>query len=259
MKIITCYPTPGKAKAAMLCEAFAEGAAKCGISVRIAHSAERLSDGAAVFYGVTPETAHLWHQAKTEGRDWYYIDNSYFDCGRGVYFRVTKNALQYLGEPWNGSDGVRLQKLGVKIAQSSTCGKHIVVCVQSDSFMRTFAGMGAEEWLSSITPALRATGRDIRVRRWSADKPRQGASLTDDLRGAWALATYNSAAAIEAVIAGVPAYCTGPTALGALASPQIGHPLASAQRVSERLAVLADRQWTLDEMRAGVAWRGVNA
>jgi hypothetical protein len=111
---VTCYPIPGKAKALRLCEAFAAGVRAAGGDAHVCTEPPReLADGAAVFYGVRPAVAHLWEQAKREARDWYYIDNSYFDAARERQFRVTKNAIQHTGR--GASDGRRFRALGIAI------------------------------------------------------------------------------------------------------------------------------------------------
>lgn len=207
----------------------------------------QLDPGAAVFYGVTPETAHLWRQAKAEGRDWYYIDNSYFDVSRGTYYRITKNAIQRTGI--RASDGKRFKALGVKLQPWRSKGDHIVVCLQSPAFMKTVAGIDHDAWWQRIQPGLRATGRQIRVRGWNANKAAQMASLQADLRDAWSLVTWSSAAAVEALIAGVQVM-TAPEC----AAYEIG--VRNRSRWAESLA---DNQWTIAEMRDGTAWKALNA
>lgn len=203
-----------------------------------------------MFYGARPAWLHLWQQARSEGRDWWYVDNSYFDAGREQYFRATKNALQHDGR--GESDGKRLAALGVAVKPWRSGGYHIVVCVQSDEFLRVVAGVdnGAAGWLASIRRVLGGTKRPLVVRAKRDSRP-----LVDDLAGAHALVTYCSAAANEALIAGVPVHVAAGAALD-LSTPlaEIDTPRRPDGR--ERwAAVLADNQWTLEELERG-AWRG---
>ena len=86
---VTCYPQPGKYKARVICRAFAVGAG--GVSLN--NIPDALEPGAAMFYGVRPAWAHLWAEAKADGRDWYYADNGYFPMDV-AYFRIARNRVQ---------------------------------------------------------------------------------------------------------------------------------------------------------------------
>src|SRR5262245_38740590 len=133
------YPVRGKQKAYDICAAFLK---PCGGEI-ITDGV--LRDGAACFYGVDSSNAALWEQVKRERRDYFYIDNSYFDATRGVYFRVTRNRLQHAGE--GPSTGARFRALGIAIRPWRLIhGEHIVLCPQSDSFMRLVIGMQFD-WL----------------------------------------------------------------------------------------------------------------
>ena len=69
--------------------------------------------------------------------------------------------------------------------------------------------------------------------------------------------TCASNAAVEALLSGVPVFCTGPCAAYRMGKPdvtEIETPALPDDR--ERWArVLAANQWTLDEMADGTCWR----
>jgi hypothetical protein len=248
------YPTPGKTKSRIILDAFCKGAAGC---VADEHCRELLP-GATAFYGVTAATKHLFDQARAEGRDWYYIDNAYFDPWRQVYFRVTKNSLQHSGR--GKSDGARFARLGVAVKPWQPGGEHVLVCPQSEEFMRVCAGYPG--WLEETLAELkRITAREVRVRPWSRDKQDWYRTLPDDLRNCHALVTYSSASAITALLAGIPAICT---ASDCIAAPIAHWPLDSVKwppRIvgrEEWAKVVADHQWTLGEMESGLCWRMLN-
>jgi len=197
---------------------------------------------------------------KDSTRNWYYIDNPYFDATRGECFRITKNALQHSG--LGVSDCKRFNALNIKIADwhAADAGKHIVVCEQSADYMQVVAQYPGD-WLDQTLRALRtATSRELRVRKWQRDKTIAANTLPVDLMGAHALVTWNSAAAITAILAGVPAIVHTPCA----ASPMAGTPLDDIERLPQPegrynwCGVLADNQFTLDEMRSGYAWEVLN-
>lgn len=249
--MVTCYVSPGKAKSKLLCDAFAEG---CGGTVA---DPKRLAPGWAFFYGVVEQTVPLWRQALAEGRA-LYCDNSYFDRGRERYFRITKNAVQ-LTRIASG-DPARLAALGVRIEPWRQGGRHIVVVEQSEAFLRLAGCEG--DWLADTLQALRrASPRPITVRRWNRDKGKAASTLASDLRDAWCLITHMSAAANEALLSGVPVFVTGPCAATPLASgalSQVETPLRPEGREAWA-AGLASNQWTIDEIRRGIAWKALDA
>lgn len=256
--MVTAYPVAGKAKSLEICRSFVEG---CGGAVLTAPP-PALVEGPAFFYGVDKSNRHLFDQVKQEGRDYYYCDNSYFDDARQAYFRVTKNALQHTGR--GTSSGSRLEKLGVKLGFYKR-GKHLVVCPQSDSFMKDIVGYASKHgsWLQDAQYEIsQRTQRALRVRLWSPDKGRLAATLADDLNGAHALVTWSSAAAVTAVLAGVPVFCAPSCAAAAVGNTDwnsLETPYFPDETTRLNWArVLADNQWTLDEMRNGTAWGSLN-
>jgi hypothetical protein len=244
---VTAYPVANKRKSFDLCLAFARG---CGGQI-----GTTLREGAAVFYGIDDSNMDVWRQARANGQDWYAIDNSYFDSARQQRFRVTKNALQHTGI--GTSDGERFRALGIAIKPWRTEGAHIVVCPQSASFMRTIAGHDGEWGTRTIERLRRQTTREIRVRPWLRDKASAASTLAQDLAGAHALVTWSSAAAVTAVLEGIPvvveandcaARFMGGTDIEALPTPD-----------RENWAgVLADNEFTVSEMKDGTAWAKLN-
>jgi hypothetical protein len=246
--MMTAYPVAGKKKSFDICLAFVRG---CGGQI-----GTKLRDGPAFFYGVDESNVDIWRAVRADGRDWYYCDNSYFDDSRQDTFRVTKNRLQHSG--FGRTTGKRFDALDVAIKPWRTAGEHIVVCPQSTPFMRNVIGYSGD-WLEHTLAALKnSTQRPIRVRGWSADKGKLAATLQQDLAGAHALVTWSSAAAITAVLSGVPVVTMGQCAAERMAGSLTAlEALPMLDRV-EWAGVLADNEWSLDEMRDGTAWRALN-
>lgn len=249
--MITAYPVAGKAKSYEICEAFVQG---CGGAICTTGG---LRDGKAFFYGVGKNNLDIWRQVAANGdREFYYCDNSYFDETRQEYFRVTKNRLQHNG--YGKSDGVRFNRLQLKIKPWSVEGRHIVVCPQSDQFMHDVVGYEGD-WTRDVIAHLkrRAPRREVRIREWSRDKAALSATLKEDLQNAYCLVTWSSAAAVTAVMEGVPAFCES---MDCIVRPMAGNfeelTPVHVQR-DNWLGVVADNQWTLDEFRNGTAWRGL--
>lgn len=218
----------------------------------IATSRLVLQPGPVALFG-SPPAWSLLRAARAEGRDWYYADHGYF--GRGTYFRVTKNAYQHDGHGRRPTD--RFRKFGHRVKPWRREGKHIVVCPNSKIYCGLH-GFDVDAWLSTVTADLKkATDRKIVV-RWKTDEPRR--PLGKDLVDAWAVVVYSSAAAIYGLIAGVPCVTLAPFAatrrMGSTSLSEIEQPFLPSDR-EQFLSALAYEQWTLDEIRRGVAWKSL--
>lgn len=252
--MITAYPVRGKAKSVEICRAFIQG---CRGTLALDPPAT-LYPGTAFFYGIDASNRHLWEQVLRENRDYYYCDNSYFDQTRQTYFRVTRNRIQHNG--FGPTDARRFDKLGIAVNQvRAVPDGHVVFCPQSDWFMQVIARYpnwqrDARHAFSTFLP-----GHTHRVREWDPDKAKLARSLPEDLIGAYALVTHSSAAAVTAILLGVPIFCATECAAFPMSSVIdvatrevfINTPLPSEVRLWA--GTLADNQWTLDEMRDGTA------
>lgn len=254
--MINCYPVAGKQKSIDVCRAFARG---CDGAVIYDG---KWRPGASFFFGVNDSNQGAYEGALLNAQfDWYYGDNAYFDCARGTHFRVTKNRHQHSGI--GQSAGRRfLDKLpGLNVWREDE-GKHIVICPQSDDFMRRIVGYTGN-WVEDVRAQLALwTSKKIIVRGWNRNKAEAAATLHDDLREAHACIVWSSAAGNESVWAGVPTVVMGQSParlfsvpLQSLALATIPHP--AGNRV-EWASVLCDNQWTLDELSKGTAWRSLN-
>lgn len=235
---VTAYPQPGKQKALMVCHAFAAGVRSAGGKAEVcATTPHALLDGDAFFYGVRPFNAHLWAQCREKGRTFFYCDNAYFDSTRERYFRVTRNAIQHTGR--GRSDGQRFAALNIPVKPMRRLGSVVVAAAQSAEFMAT---VGDPDWLPRRVSEFRAAGHQVLIRHKGEARP-----LKQDLERARLLVTWSSAAAVTALLEGVPVECSAQ---------------CCAHDVAERktwAGVLADQQWTLREMERGICWKALNA
>ena len=248
--MISVYFGRGK-KGARVAAAFAEG---CGGV--IVGAPPRLLDGACAFYGVKPETLHLWRQARAEGREFFYIANGYLVRGPYPAFRVTRDAEQHGGLGEAPPD--RWRDLGIEIAPWHYRGRAVLGATQTP-WWYVRHGLTLDRWLAGVIAILAtATDRPVVIRH---KRPPDTDGLAPALADAWAVVTYTSAVAIEAILAGVPAFVTGASAAAPMASTDVAgieDPYYPDDR--ERWCrVLAANQWTLDEMRDGTCWRDLNA
>ncbi len=253
MKVIG-YPQPGKEKSRRLVGALVQGA---GGELADARGGLRGERHAAAFYG-TQGIEELFREARAlPGRGlghWLYIDNSFFDVSREAFFRVGVDMLQ---GPLGAPDYARLDALGVAIQPWRKGGRHILLCPQSDYFMREVLGR-SEPWAARVMRELaKYTDRTIVVRAWSQDKVALSRTLGEDLEDCWALVTDSSAAAIGALLAGVPVFITGESPALLMGLAQLSE-IERPRRPDGRelwAARLAASQWTLEEMREGKTWR----
>lgn len=229
--MLTAVPLPGKGKSSMLCAAFIDGAPK--------------SAKGFVFYGTLGKPLEVYRRAMLESVPCWLIDNSYFDAVRGQQFRVTLNGLQVLGARNRKSDGKRFDALGLEIKRPQRAANgHTVVCHQSEAFMRDIAcdPFWVQRHLDFMRP-LRTVQRP-----WARDKAAQQVTLVDDLQGASALLTHSSAAAVTALLEGVPTCASTMSAAH-------GCTLNDRQHF---MNVLADNQFDLKELKDGTAWQLLN-
>lgn len=231
--MITAWPVPGKQKAIDLCNAFLRGAPKTAKG--------------NVFYGIVDHNALAWERIKAKGEDWFWIDGSYFDSVRGQQFRISKNSVQGKIQP---SDGKRFDNLGLRLKPLRTRHDgHYLLVPQSDLFMRLVAR--DPRWLEKTCMTL-DRDRTTKVRPWLRDKLKLQRSLPDDLADTYCLVTHTSAAAVSAVLEGVPVIVSSMHALaGVLALPGCDTRL-------DALKSLADQQFTIEEISNGYAWRVLN-
>jgi hypothetical protein len=237
--MLTAHPVKGKQKSVDICAAFI---------------ASVPADAKGhVFYGVNETNVEAWNAIRAAGEDWYYIDNSYFDATRGVQFRVTKNAVQ-ISPPRiaeSVSDGQRWGKLGVKLQPWRTSGDKILICPQSPNFMKVVVGYKGD-YAADMKAFMktRFPRRDVSIRTWNSDKLALAKGLVAALYDVHLVVTHSSAAAITALIHGVDVHCD----LSASAS-YINH---RPDKRPHLMQVLADNQWSLDELKQGKAWQWLN-
>lgn len=185
--------------------------------------------------------------ARKAGATWYYGDHAYFD--RFNHYRITRNAFQHTGV------GERQRDPGVTIEPWRKDGSHVLICPPSEN-IAILMGFNTDIWCADVSMRLAAnTDRPVRIRPRNATAP-----LVYDLADAWAMVTWTSNAAVEALVAGVPVFCTGDCAaavMGRSDPVNIEYPIYPDNRY-EWAATLAANQWTLDEMASGMAWSALN-
>lgn len=195
-------------------------------------------------------------------RDYYAIDTGYLQPGVSKkYHRVTKNALQNLG-PIIDRPIDRLRELNWKYHISKP-GKKILVCPPSEKVMK-FYEMDLQQWLDETIDEIKTqTNLPIEIRL----KPERRVRVTTDtiwqaLDSAYCLITFNSIAATEALLYGVPAIALAPNAASVLCNTSIKDIknlyLPTKHETVAFAKHLSYCQFTAAEMVSGLAWKIVN-
>jgi hypothetical protein len=203
---------------------------------------------------------HCWET----GREFYAIDTGYFGNAGSktkIWHRVTKNALQNVGPIIYRPDD-RLKKF--KYCPFGS-GSKILLVPPSDKVMQLFGQPDPEEWVKDVIETLKQyTDRPVEIRLKPTRTERIStnpieAALANDVH---CLITYNSIAALEALMVGVPAIALGPNCATALCNTSLADvenlkkPLEDEMRAL--LKHLSYCQFTREEMMSGYAWSILN-
>jgi hypothetical protein len=155
----------------------------------------------------------------SDGRDFYYIDTGYFGNERTTdnpngwkyWHRIVKNDLQH-GEIIPRPDD-RFRKFNKKFTPWKKDGRKILVAAPDEKPCK-FYGVDKNEWVTQTVDAIKQhTDRPVIVRERAAKRIDRiaidtlQAALEDDV---YALVTFNSNAATEAIFHGIPAFTLAP-------------------------------------------------
>lgn len=210
------------------------------------------------FRGITKK--HIYDYCKENNRDFYFVDTGYYGNTKNKnWHRVTKNDLQYCGELRDVPADRYIKANGY--TKKFTPGGKILLCPPSDKAM-SFYGEDLDTWMeNTVSEIKKHTDREVVVRLKKSRKERvfedtiQDA-LQDDVH---CLVTYNSIAAIEALMEGKPAFVLGQNAASPLCLndlSKIETPLyPSEDEVMYLLSNLAYHMFTVTELQNGTAWK----
>ena len=270
MSIVTAYVS-GNSVHNRVIEAFAEGAG----ALLLPFDRYRPGDVAIVF-GVRKERVPVsWprgeiiHRQREAGGRVLILETGYLRRGDGPgdHYAAGWNDLNGRADFRNlASPADRWEKLAMELKPWREKGEHVLVCGQVpwDASVQHHDHIG---WCQSIMAKLmRLTKRPI-VFRPHPKVPNVNygvlgtrvsrETLADDLRDCHAVVTFNSNAAVEAAIAGVPVFAFD---AGSMALPIANQDLGLIEEPvmpdrGQWLSDLAYCQWSLDEFRRGLAWQ----
>lgn len=206
------------------------------------------------------------HCMKT-GREFYYIDSGYMGnetTKSKIYHRITKNGLQNTG-PIFPRSRKRLMPLKYSYSPFKMKGEKILLVPPSDKVMKFWGQETPNQWVAKVSKELKQyTDRPIEIRL----KPKRNERIADKnilfaLRdNVYCVVTYNSIAATEALLNGIPAITLGNNAASVLCNDKLSDInnlyVYEEEQMLQYAAHLSYCQFTRREMQDGTAWAILN-
>lgn len=213
----------------------------------------------------------IMQRCRQDGRNFYFIDTGYLGNlpgprnphGWKFYHRIVLNDLQHSEIVPRPSD--RWQRLQQSLPTRRQ-GRRIIVAAPDEKPCR-FYGINQEQWIAHTLATLtKFTDRPIVLRHRVANRNQRMIQdplctvLRDDVH---ALVTFNSNAAVESIMAGVPAFVLAPThaarPVANLDLADINSPeWPSDDKLHAWVCHLAYAQFHRDELSDGTAYRILN-
>lgn len=162
----------------------------------------------------------LMQQCRDDHRAFYYMDSGYFGNqpnplnpnGWKFWHRIVKNDIQHSEITPRPAD--RLDALKIKIEKWKAPGRSIIIAAPDEKPCK-FYGIDKETWVNETVETIKKySDRPIIVRdraKSRLDRIQHNTlkqALDDDV---FALVTFNSVAATESILYGVPAFTLAPT------------------------------------------------
>lgn len=216
----------------------------------------RLEPGALhLIGGLQFGSLELMKQVLAAGEPYIFFDRAYFGGGRGTdRLRAVPSAYQkHWQERWPDDrySALSTQHPALALRPWREAGSHVLVVPPGPAICKLF---GLDAWLASSLARLKACfDGPVRVSIKGDPVP-----LAERLAGSWAVVTYTSNVAVEAVLAGVPCFVDAKSAAApvSLNLDQIEDRIERPYLADNRLAwaaSLAYGQFTLDEISSGYA------
>lgn len=214
------------------------------------------------------------HEAQNARKDFYYVDTGYFGnfkskgnpSGKKLFHRVVKNELQkstienFPSQRWDQL--VKMDKR-LKWPGWKKQGRNILLVLPNPKSC-AFFHYEMQDWYNKTLKTLKDnTDRPIVERIKGSRGERHTNSIYDALdQDVYAVVTFNSIAAMEAIAYGVPAFVEVSCAASPLAEnnlARIENPVyPDADLIQQHCRSLAYGQFTIDEINDGTAYKIIN-
>ena len=205
----------------------------------------------------------LIHKCLQNNHTFYYMDSGYVGnyksssnpYGWKMYHRIVKNGLQHDQIIDRPDD--RWKALDYPIEKRKT-GKHVLLVTPSEKPCK-FYGIDRDKWVDeTIAEIKKHTDRPIRVRDKAPRINRITKTIFEDLDNCHALVTYQSIAAVESVLYGVPAFTLAPTAADPVCDKDLSRiedpTVQDMDKIYKWAHHLAYGQFHIEEFKNPKAW-----
>lgn len=269
MKVVI-YEQRSHVRSKIICDAMQLGISRCGDFVVRTYADQFRSAGDewAVFYGLDGKLKEIFDTYSKLGRA-VYVDLGYWGRTQGGklagFHKIVLNGRHPEGYHRRGYPSDRFAAHNVAIQPWRSGGTHILIAGMSDK-AAFYAGFKVEEWERETIAKLQAvTTRPIVYRpkpSWKAARPIDGVQYSEPavplelaMKHAWAVVTHHSNVAVDAILAGVPAFCWHGVAreMSSQDIGQIEHPFRPEGRL-EWASDIAYTQWSVVEIAYGLPW-----
>jgi hypothetical protein len=208
--------------------------------------------------------------ARSQGRDYYFIETGYlgnYRCennqtGRKIYHRIEKNDMQQsriMDVPPDRWQELCRFNPNLTYRGWRKPGSKILLVMSTDKPFQYY-GTTRDKWVKDTIATIRKhTDREIVIREKASRGERTNDTIYDALdQDVWALVTYNSIAAVEAIQYGIPAFSMAATAASPVSSTDLKQienpPRHDEDLIYKWLSSVAYGQFSLSELLTGRAW-----
>lgn len=224
--------------------------------------------GPIAFRGITKR--EIIKRCWADQRDFYYMDTGYLGNmyqPTKKWHRIVKNDLQHVTLP---TETLPEDRWNTLVKQNSYLtwpgwkknGSKILLVVPSEKPCKLY-GIKTDEWIDQTISTLKHyTDREIVIRTKAKDKTERRSTFTiyNELdRDIFALVTYNSIAALEAVAYGIPAFVQAPNAALSVSETDLSKietPYYPEEEIINKWCrYIAYCQYNSDELKNGTALR----
>jgi hypothetical protein len=229
-----------------------------------------LSNDVPIIRGIIKKDAIK--SAQSQQKDYYYIDTGYVGnfpsdgnpSGKKIWHRIVKNGLQH-SQVRNVPED-RWQKLVKQDPRLAWTGwknyKEKILLVLPNPKATRFYNIDYDKWIdTTVSDIKRYCDLPIETRvKGTRSERGHGYSIYDAFdSGVYATVVFNSIAALESVLYGIPAFVSVPCAATPLCSQDLStlsDPFRpSNEEIFQQCCNIAYGQFTLDEIASGDAYR----
>lgn len=217
-------------------------------------------------------TGNYAKYAREHGRDYYFMETGYLGnyrsenntTGRKIYHRIEKNDMQQNrimdvpNDRWTALCNFN-PTLAYRGWRKKTGSKILLIMSTEKPF--EYYGDNKDAWVAQTIATIKANSdREIVVREKAGRAERTNDTIYDALNDdIWAVVTYNSVAAVEAIQSGIPAFSMAPTAASVVSSTDLTQietpPRPNKELIQRWLWSLAYGQFSVTELLTGEAWK----